>query len=324
MLILPAAMAAVVTFSLIYLLLRSRLSVKIRDIPNARSLHAEPTPRIGGIGMVAGIVAGWLCLADAMTWWLLLPLLGLSAMSLLDDMRGLAVGIRLGGQMLCAVILLAGAGMFQKLGVPLTLLLLLSVVWIINLYNFMDGSDGLAGGMALFGFAAYGAAALYAGNVPLAALSFAVSGAAAGFLCFNFPPARVFMGDAGSIPLGFLVAALGLAGWQQGCWEAWFPLLVFSPFVMDATVTLLKRSLRGVPITVAHRDHYYQRAVRMGWGHGKVARAEYALMFFSGLSAVLALRQGGEVFWLVTWTLCYAVLMRAIDNRWEQVESGGK
>ena len=100
--------------------------------------------------------------------------------------------------------------------------------------------------MALFGFTFYGIAALFAHNETLAMMNFAISAATLGFLFYNIPPARVFMGDAGSIPLGFLVSAMGLLGWQQGCWTVWFPLLVFSPFIVDASVTLIKRTLRGV------------------------------------------------------------------------------
>jgi UDP-N-acetylmuramyl pentapeptide phosphotransferase/UDP-N-acetylglucosamine-1-phosphate transferase len=94
-----------------------------------------------------------------------------------------------------------------------------------------------------------------------------VAAAAAGFLCFNFHPARIFMGDVGSVPLGFTAGALGLVGWRSGAWPLWFPLLVFAPFILDATVTLLRRALRGEKVWQAHRSHYYQRMVQMGLGH---------------------------------------------------------
>ncbi len=160
--------------------------------------------------------------------------------------------------------------------------MLLFTVWMTNLYNFMDGSDGLAGGMALFGFSMYGIAALLGDNDTFAMLNFSVAAAALGFLYYNFPPAKVFMGDAGSIPLGFLVAGMGLWGWQLGCWGAWFPLLAFSPFIVDASVTLVKRTLHGVKITEAHREHYFQRAIQMGWRHRQVALVEYVLMLGVG------------------------------------------
>ena len=110
----------------------------------------------------------------------------------------------------------------------------------------------------------------------LALLSASVAGAAAGFLPHNWAPARVFLGDAGSVPLGFLAGVLGVAGWTAGAWPAWFPLLVFSPFVVDASVTLLRRALRGERVWHAHREHLYQRMVRSGLGHGRTAALWYA------------------------------------------------
>jgi UDP-N-acetylmuramyl pentapeptide phosphotransferase/UDP-N-acetylglucosamine-1-phosphate transferase len=189
-----------------------------------------------------------------------------------------------------------------------------------NLYNFMDGSNGLAGGMALFGFTFYGIAALIAHNDALAMLNFTIGAAALGFLLFNFHPARVFMGDAGSIPLGFLAAAMGLWGWRQDIWAAWFPLLVFSPFIVDASVTLVKRTLRGVKITEAHREHYYQRLIQMGLGHRNVALVWYALMLAGGVSALWVMHQ--EFPWLafVTWAGIYAVLMLAVDVNWKKFQ----
>ena len=152
----------------------------------------------------------------------------------------------------------------------------------------MDGSDGLAGGMALIGFGAYAVAAQLAGDQPLAVLSLALCAASAAFLLYNFHPARIFMGDVGSVPLGFLAGALGLAGWANDVWPLWFPLLVFAPFMCDATLTLLKRLLRRERVWQAHREHYYQRLVRMGFGHRGTAWIEYAAMLGCALAALAA------------------------------------
>jgi UDP-N-acetylmuramyl pentapeptide phosphotransferase/UDP-N-acetylglucosamine-1-phosphate transferase len=149
-------------------------------------------------------------------------------------------------------------------------------------------------------------------------LNFSIGAAALGFLYYNFYPAKVFMGDAGSIPLGFLAAAMGLWGWQQTHCPGWFPPLVFSPFVVDASVTLLKRALRGEKIWLAHREHYYQRLVQLGWGHRSVALIFYTLMFASGVSAVYSLHQSREFVLLLvlSWAGIYALLMLMVDNRW--------
>jgi UDP-N-acetylmuramyl pentapeptide phosphotransferase/UDP-N-acetylglucosamine-1-phosphate transferase len=193
----------------------------------------------------------------------------------------------------------------------------LAVTWMLNLYNFMDGSDGMAGGMALIGFSCYGATAWVSGNEAFAIANFCIAAAAAAFLLFNFHPARIFMGDAGSIPLGFLAAALGMTGWMNGCWPMWFPVLVFSPFIVDASVTLIKRGLRGEKVWRAHREHYYQRLVRSGLGHRNTALIGYILMSASALSALWAARQHTSVqFGMVAaWIAVYLIMLPLCDRR---------
>src|SRR5712692_7473071 len=122
-------------------------------------------------------------------------------------------------------------------------LIVIGILWVTNLYNFMDGSDGLAGGMTVMGFAFLGAGAWLSGDEALLIECAIVAAAGAAFLLFNFPPARLFMGDAGSVPIGFLAAALSLSGWRDGDWPFWFPAAVFAPFIADATLTLFKRML---------------------------------------------------------------------------------
>jgi UDP-N-acetylmuramyl pentapeptide phosphotransferase/UDP-N-acetylglucosamine-1-phosphate transferase len=185
-----------------------------------------------------------------------------------------------------------------------------------NLYNFMDGSDGLAGGMTVFGFGALGAAAVgSATDIGLASLC--IAAAAAGFLFHNFHPARVFLGDAGSIPLGFLAGSLGLAGWARESWPLWFPVLVFSPFVIDASLTLAARLLRGEKPWRAHREHAYQRMVAGGLGHRRTALLWYLLMAacaFSGLLG-LGLSASGQWILLAAWAGLYGILAVVTTRR---------
>ena len=128
------------------------------------------------------------------------------------------------------------------------------------------------------------------------------------------------MGDAGSIPLGFLAGAIGLYGWQRALWPLWFPALVFSPFILDATITLLKRALRREKLWQAHREHYYQRLVQMGWGHKKTAIAEYMLMFSIAICALVMLQL--PHLWVVLlflfWLYVYFFIMLKIDKLWKQ------
>ena len=314
--------AALVALLLTHFLISNKTANKMKDVPNERSLHSIPVPRIGGVGMMAGVLCGWEIMYSTLVWWVVLPLLILFAVSLLDDVHNLPVKQRLLAHLFAAAILVAGSGLFAQQGVVISIILLLFTVWMTNLYNFMDGSDGLAGGMALFGFGIYGIAALLAHNTPLALLNFCITASAASFLYFNFHPARIFMGDSGSIPLGFLAAAMGVWGWQQGNWPLWFPLLVFSPFIVDASVTLVKRALRGVKVTEAHREHYYQRLIQMGWGHSNAALAEYILMLAVGISALYVLDNPFPWQMLLTWCVIYACLMLLLDARWNHFKRG--
>jgi UDP-N-acetylmuramyl pentapeptide phosphotransferase/UDP-N-acetylglucosamine-1-phosphate transferase len=277
--------AALASFLLIRWLLASAIARHFADHPNDRSLHASPVPRTGGIGIMAGVALGGL-----MVGWGWVPVglaLALAAVSLVDDWRGLPIAARFGMHFVAAALLLVHVAPPWPWWVVASAAV--AIVWMTNLYNFMDGSDGLAGGMALFGFGSYAVAAALGSAPALALLAGSIATAAAAFLAFNFHPARVFMGDAGSIPLGFLAAALGCVGYVEGLWAAWFPLAVFSPFVLDATVTLARRAARGERVWQAHRKHYYQRMVRIGWGHARVAQGEYAVMAIVGGVSVAAL-----------------------------------
>ena len=314
----PPLISAFVTLLLTLILTLSKNGT-FQDIPNERSLHTEPIPRTGGIALMAGILSGWMLLLQFWAWWIVLPALGLFVLSLVDDVRNLSARTRLIGHFVAAMIVLGGAGVDWLWLLPV----LLFIVWITNLYNFMDGSDGLAGGMALFGFSFYGIAGLMHGNEAFAMMNFSIGAAALGFLYHNFHPAKVFLGDAGAIPLGFLAGALGVWGWQQDCWPFWFPMLVFSPFVADATLTLLKRARRGQNLAQAHRSHYYQRLIQMGWGHRNTALVEYVLMLLAGVSALwgIGLDGSGQGNLLAWWGAIYLGLSMWIDRRWQQHEA---
>lgn len=258
------------------------------DTPNERSLHAQPVPRTGGLAIAAGVAA-----ACALVWpglpAILAAAAALAAVSFADDLLGLRARVRL---LLHLGAALAVLWLDLEIRSVLALAALaLALAWTANLYNFMDGADGLAGGMAVFGFGAYALAASLSGAVTLAALCASIAAASGAFLVFNWHPARLFMGDVGSVPLGLLAGALGLQGWAIGAWPLWFPLLVFAPFMCDATLTLLKRMLRRERLWQAHREHYYQRLVRMGFGHRGTALIEYAAMAGCAALALLVFRE---------------------------------
>lgn len=295
-------------------LLRRRHALPM-DHPNARSLHKTPTPRIGGLGMMAGMAAAGIWLGDPALSPALFGALVLAGMSLLDDWRGLPVGLRFLVHFAVAAACLSVLG-FSGWGL---LVGTLATVWMTNLYNFMDGANGLAGGMAAIGFGALGLAAFWGGEPQLAAFCVAIAAAALAFLRYNFPAARLFMGDAGSIPLGFLAAMLGFLGAKQGVWPIAFPLLVFSPFITDASVTLARRVLRGERIWHAHRSHYYQRVVRLGVTHARMTLAAWGLMLLQAMIAfglLVAPRSASELF-ILSAAFHLGVLL-AIDRRWHR------
>ncbi len=289
------------------------------DNPNQRSLHQTPIPRTGGVGIMLGATCGWGILWPTTVMPMLGLTLALSVLFLLDDLRGLPVALRFGVQIAAAALLI-----WLRPALPgnvlTAVLAVLALTWMTNLYNFMDGSDGLAGGMAMFGFGFYALAAWQAGAQEFALVTGGIALAAAGFLLFNFHPARIFMGDAGSIPLGFLAAGLGLTGWQEGLWPITFPILVFSPFIIDASVTLLKRLLRGEKVWQAHREHYYQRLILMGVGHRGTALAEYGLMLACGLSACLLLEASipAQIGIISGWSILYGLTAYFVDKAWER------
>lgn len=188
------------------------------------------------------------------------------------------------------------------------------VVWMINLYNFMDGMDGLAGGMAIFGFGTFAVFGWLEGHQSFSVLSGVTAMAAAGFLVFNFPPARIFMGDVGSSTLGFIAAAFSLWGAKENVFPIWCPLLIFSPFILDATLTLLLRTIKGEKVWMAHRSHYYQRLACLNLGHRNVLLLQYGFMLGCAASAIASRWTSAETQWLIlaTWLIWYAGYFMAI------------
>lgn len=310
-----AAVAAALAWALLFALLKSGLALRIAiDKPNLRSLHSGIVPRVGGLA-VAGIALIAMSIVAPSIQVVTVTAVGLMLLFAVDDRRGLEVRTRLLAQLIAAAIAaytLLPAAPWWSLG-PIVV----AITWSMNLYNFMDGSDGMAGGMTLFGFGAFAVLAGSAGAYELAVACGCIAGAATGFLLHNFPPAKIFLGDAGSVPLGFLAAALGIAGWKQQVWPLWFPLLVFSPFIVDATATLLRRALAGKKVWESHREHLYQRMVTHGWGHARTAVAWYGVMALAGASGIAAVRWPihRQIALLIAWGALYCALYTFVSRR---------
>lgn len=271
-------LCALVAWSVTRVYLRWAARMGVLDVPGARSSHPQPTPTGGGVGILAGVAAGcvatgygaglgadWLCVLAAVP---VLAVLGFR-----DDRGGMPVAPRLAAQLAAATVVafVAGARPGDPAALALGVSTVFGVTWATNAFNFMDGIDGIAGAQALF--LAGAAAVLLASNGAAPdslAVCVAMAGGAAGFLWLNWPPAHVFMGDTGSQPLGFLLAAA--AGVTAARGELSLPvwLILWAGFLADASVTLLVRAADGNSPLAAHRDHAYQRLARRWGGHRPV------------------------------------------------------
>jgi UDP-N-acetylmuramyl pentapeptide phosphotransferase/UDP-N-acetylglucosamine-1-phosphate transferase len=332
MLVASFFLAGTVSAGITWLLVSTRVGNLVLDHPNERSLHDTPKPRVGGIGICASLLLIFIIITglEKSLPVTLMHLAGgaviIFVVSLIDDIRSLSVSVRIPFHFVAAGVLILGGLRLEQLSfgglslplamVPGVALSLLYVVWMTNLYNFMDGMDGFAGGMAVIGFGVLALLAADGGSTAIAVPAGAIAGAALGFLLFNFPPARVFMGDVGASTLGFFAAALSLWAEREQVVPLWVSLLVFSPFIVDATITLLRRALNREAVWRAHRSHYYQRLVRLGWGHRMTAVVEYLLMLACAVSAVIAVRVQPVGQWIVLtfWVIAYAALILSIHR----------
>ena len=334
-LVIGVLVTIVTTAVLLRLVERHAPALGLMDIPNERSSHSRPTPRGGGVGIVVGSVLGIVVSlgmsgsTDAATAAVVLTAaVGVALVSLIDDLRELPPLVRLATHVTAAIGVVAWLPPPGVLELPLVAPIalgpvapVLAVLWVVgvtNIYNFMDGIDGLAGGQGLVAGLLWGGAGLLAGDRFVAACGFAIAACCAIFLARNWSSARIFMGDAGSAFLGFLVAVLplvvtgdapGLRGWPLGAVVLW-------PFLFDTTLTLARRAARGENVLLAHRSHLYQRLVVGGHTHAWVSGV-YILLAAMAALAGLGWALGRLPGWAVAGvTIAEAVvLMQLVRHR---------
>lgn len=285
---------------------RIALARGLLDVPNARSSHSVVTPRGGGISMVLAIAfASMVLLARGeLSLDLFLALIGggsaVAAIGFLDDRRPIPAMLRL------AVHIGAAIWAVGWVGIPLALRVgdhilypgwigglfaIVGIVWTLNLFNFMDGIDGIAASEAAFVGCAGALLMLAGGATPgTVSLGLVLAAACCGFLLWNWPPARIFMGDVGSGYLGYVFGMLTLAAARESQTALWIWLILGGVFFVDATVTLIRRTVRGDRVFEAHRTHAYQWLARRWGGH---------------LPVTLAVL-GTNLFWLLPWALLAA------------------
>jgi Fuc2NAc and GlcNAc transferase len=265
---------------------------RLLDIPNERSSHARPTPRGGGLAITVAHFSGVACAAALgfVPWSVPLVLAGglaVAFVGFLDDHGHVSPTWRLGCHVLAFLWAVAWIGGLPpvdfgwgalNLGWAGSFLLVLYAVWYLNLYNFMDGIDGIAAVQALA--MSIGAVMIFGGpwsDSPSTLCLGLLAAAVAGFLAWNWPPARIFMGDVGSGYIGFALGALAMYSIVDGLTTPWVWLILGGAFLADATVTLFSRAWRREPVTQAHRSHAYQRLSRHWRGHRPVTLAYAAV-----------------------------------------------
>jgi Fuc2NAc and GlcNAc transferase len=278
----------------------------VLDVPNPRSSHAVPTPRGGGAAIVLVTTVGLLvfALCGVLRLDLACALVGgglaVAVVGFIDDRRSLSAATRLMVHFLAALWALAWLGGLPALRVGTNLISAAwfgyflgagGIVWAINLFNFMDGIDGLAASEAIFvslAGAVLTVSLVNGAGVGFAALVFAA--ASGGFLVWNWPPARIFLGDVGSGYLGFVVVVLAVSASRDNPVALWIWLILGGAFFVDATVTLLRRLLRGERVYEAHRSHAYQWLARRWGSHRRVTLAVLAV----------------NIVWLLPWAMLAA------------------
>lgn len=282
------------------------------DTPNSRSAHTQATPNSGGVAVVASVILVLLITPVAAGVSRALPahapamaaaLLFICLIGAWDDRKHLSAGFRLSCFFAtAAVVVWLWLAPDSGAATVLTLVMTVAFVWLLNLYNFMDGLDGLAALQTVaVAVGLLGQGWLLSAGPVFLMVAAAVGGAYFGFLVFNWPPARLFMGDAGSLSAGFLVGGLGIWGWQAAYLapEAW--VLLMSPFILDASATLAERIYRRERLTVAHRNHLYQHLARRWGNHRSVVLALLGLhlLWLQPLALACALFPGHAQTFLI-------------------------
>ena len=282
------------------------------DVPNERSSHTRPTPRMGGLGIVAAFVALmpllWIMLLPAASNWIVATKFGIAlfgyavivAVGLIDDLRRIGPLSKYLGQLLAAIIAVWSGAIFLHFKLPFGVEItfgwvigaLLTIVWLTgfsNFFNFMDGIDGLAGGVGAIYSLALSAVCIGTGHRLLGAGCLMMAAACLGFLAHNFPPAKIFMGDVGSLFIGYVLAALAVWTTNSGARPAPFiaALLIFGTFIYDATFTIIRRIRRREKLYQAHRSHLYQRLVIAGQSHRRVSLTYYGLSAMLGAAGIV-------------------------------------
>lgn len=298
--ILSAIVAALVVLAVTPQAMRLAHAVGALDHPSDRRIHREPTPRLGGLAILAGFLVPVLFFLpdDPAARALVVGAVLITMLGAIDDVWGLSPAVKFAGQAACATIPVAagltidhitlpviGVGDLGVAQYPLTILWFVALV---NMINFTDGMDGLASGITGLGATTFAILAASLGRADPAIMAAALAGACAAFLVYNFHPARVFMGDAGSMLLGFVIAGVAVSGVMKSAAAIAVvaPLIILAIPILDTSFVILKRLKYGLPVYNADRSHFHHRFFTIGWSQRKTVLALYAWCALMGAAAI--------------------------------------
>jgi len=324
--------------------------VRVMDVPTSRSSHDHPVPKSGGLAIVIAFVVGSLAIyffaryariEERYFWSFFVCAVALASVSFIDDVTQASFVLKVLTQLVCIPIMLGGGLALTRLSLPISgetdlswvgyPLTALWLVGLVNAYNFMDGLNGMAGGVAVIAGIFLCVIAWRENSWFVYATSYVLIAGVAGFLIFNFPFARIFMGDVGSAFLGFAFAGLAVIGAQVDIGRLSFyvvPLLLFH-FIFDTFFTFARRVIRREPVHLAHRTHLYQLLNRLGFSHVAVSLAYWLLTVVQGIAVfiLLQLRPDQRIYVFLPFVTCYGIsawwIVRSADRR-GLLNQGGK
>ena len=322
LLLIVAGIAFFVTLAATPLVIRLAVRLGVVDQPDPRKVHTRLMPRMGGLAIFVGYTAAtaWMMASFRESTVIMLGALIIVATGVLDDRFGLRPWVKLVGQILSATVVVtlgmqaqfihlpfSGTGAILEFGwltIPLTIFWLVGVM---NAVNLIDGLDGLAAGVTAIAATTMLILALGLGNLPVALMAAALIGSLIAFLFFNFHPAKIFMGDTGSLFLGYMMGVLSLLGFKQVAFTSFVvPLLILAVPLSDTTFAILRRLLSGRSIAQPDKRHLHHALLALGLSHRQAVLAIYGLSLFFGLSAILFSR---TTLWWEVAILIVAVLV---------------
>lgn len=310
-----------------------KFAIKINavDRPNSRKVHTRIMPRLGGVAIFLATTIGLLIFADEKSeplLWIILGSLVIVAIGIVDDIKPLSAKVKLIFQIIAALIVVSGGVSIQYINIPFVDKVLylgnwswfISILWIVgitNALNLIDGLDGLAAGVSSTSLTSILVMALIMGNELVATISIILLGATIGFLFFNFYPAKIFMGDSGSLYLGYFLATLSILGFKNVTVVSYLiPILILAVPIFDTVFAIIRRYRLKVPITAPDKKHLHHCLIDMGFSHRKTVLIIYSINILFGLAAIFLSQ---TTLWIAMITLFLLVVLTFLGIEWTGV-----